>query len=188
VDDGFVTRTEKAVRRNFPQGWRDFLDTPVTEEELKTAMRKVAGNKAPGRDGICLEFFKVNWESIKDHMLAIFNQMYLNARLMEQQTHDIIVCMSKTDSPLTQADYRPITWLNTNYKILARIITNRLNPTLSDMLHPSQQCGVPDNKVFDVVMSVRDAILYSELTHAPCCILCLEFTAFHRILHTYLFR
>ena len=40
-------------------------------------------NKAPGRDGICLEFFKVNWDSMKDDMLALFKQMYLDGRIMQ---------------------------------------------------------------------------------------------------------
>ena len=45
--------------------WKNFLDTPITEEELKAAMRKGVCNKASGRDSIYLGFFKVNWDSIR---------------------------------------------------------------------------------------------------------------------------
>jgi len=51
--------------RHLPLGWRDFLDTPITEEELKAALSKGPCNNAPGRYGICVEFFKVNLYSIK---------------------------------------------------------------------------------------------------------------------------
>jgi hypothetical protein len=57
MDDAFVSRMEKAGHRILPLGWRDFLDTPITEEELKAAVNNGACNKTPGRDGICVECF-----------------------------------------------------------------------------------------------------------------------------------
>jgi len=71
-------------------------------------------------------------------MLPPFNQMYLDGWIMEQQKHGIVVCIPKTDSPTTPTDCRPIILLNTDYKILALIIANRLRPALSDLLHRSQ--------------------------------------------------
>jgi hypothetical protein len=70
-------------------------------------------------------------------MLFLHSQMYLDGRIMEQQKYGIVVCIPKTDIPTTPADYRPITLLK-YCKILARILANRLRPTLSDLLHPSQ--------------------------------------------------
>jgi hypothetical protein len=63
VDNRSVTQLAQAVHRTLATEWRDYLDTPITVEELQAAVRSGACNKAPGRDGICLEFFKVNWES-----------------------------------------------------------------------------------------------------------------------------
>ena len=117
---------------------RHLLDTPITKEELKAAVSKGACNKGPRRDSICLEFFQVNRDTIKDDMLALFKNMYLDGRIIALQKHDIVLCILKTDTPIIPADYRPITVLNTDYKILARIISNRLRSTLSDILHPSQ--------------------------------------------------
>ena len=64
---------------------------------------------------------------------------------------------------------------------------NRLRPTLSNLVHLSQYCGLPGNTIFDVVEMIRDATVYMELIHAQLCILFLDFKAsFDRILHTYL--
>ena len=76
---------EKAGHRTLSLGWGDFLGTPIIAEELYTEVSEGACNQAPGKDGICLELFNVNWDSIKDDMLALFNQMYLDGRIMEQQ-------------------------------------------------------------------------------------------------------
>ena len=90
--------------------------------------------------------------------------MYLDGQIMEQQKYDIVVCLPKTDTSTTPADYGPLTLLNTGYKIIARIIASRPRPTLSDMLQPSQYCAVPGNTIFDAVARVRDAIAYAGLT------------------------
>ena len=121
-----VTRLENDVHRILTLGWRDFLDTPITEEGLKAAVSKGACNKTPGRDGICLDFLKFNWENIKVVMQAVLNQMYLDGRIMEQHKHGFVLRIHKPDFSTTPADYEIFTWLNTDYEIQYRIRTNRL--------------------------------------------------------------
>ena len=118
--------------------WGDILDMPITEEELHTEVHSTTGNKSQGRDGIFMEFFKKNWSTIKDDMLDMFNQMYSTGSIKEQQKHGIMISIPKTITPKTPADYRPITLLNTDYKILGRIVANRLRPIMAEILHPSQ--------------------------------------------------
>jgi hypothetical protein len=162
---------EKDVQSTLPLRWRNFLDTPVTEEELKAAVSKGACNEAPRIDGICLDFFKVDWDNIKDGMQAIFNRMYLDGRIMEQQTHGIVVRITRPNLSITPADYEPITWLNTDYKTQAPIRTIRLRPTFFDILRPSHYFGAPGTTIFGAVTTVRNAITYAVLTHAPLCTL-----------------
>jgi hypothetical protein len=138
-------------------------------------------NKAPGRDGICLEFFKVYWDGINFDMLALYIQMYLEGR--------IIVCVPKTDTPTTRLDYRPFTLLNTGYKILARTLGNSLSPTISDLLNSNEYCSIPSNTILDAAATVRDALASAELTHAQLYVLHLNFpAAYERISHVNLFR
>jgi hypothetical protein len=42
---------------------------------------KGRGNKAPGSDGIFLEFYKVTWEATKDNLLAIINLMFIKVKV-----------------------------------------------------------------------------------------------------------
>ena len=122
-------------------------------------------------------------------MQAIFNQMYLDGWNMEQEAHGIVVRITRPDLSTTPADYGPITWLNTDYKIQARIRKNRLRPTLFDILRASHYIGVPGTTIFSAVTTVRNAIAYVGLTHAALCTLSLQFpAAFHEIFHTYLLR
>jgi len=149
---------------------------------------KGEGNKAPGSDGICLEFYKVIWETTKDDILAIINQMFIERKVTDQQKHRLIVFLPKSNGPTTPADFRPIILLNNDYKLVARIIANRIRPMLTELLQPSQYCGMPGNTIFEAETTVREAIAHVEVKRAPLCLLSLDFRkAFDRISHTYLF-
>ena len=102
--------------------------------------------EAPGRDGISSAFFQVNWEVMKDDLRKLFSEMFLDRKLTAQQKHGVIVLCPKKTSPVVPDDYRPITLLNNDYKIMARIIARRFKPVLADLLHPSQHCGVHGRK------------------------------------------
>jgi hypothetical protein len=158
VEDAHVDQMVNAGNHQIAQTWSDILDMPITEEELQTAVHRGTGNKAPGNDGIGIEFFKENWNIIKDEMQIMFNQMYSTGNINEQQKHGIVVCIPKTTAPTTPADYRPITLLNTDYKILGRIVASRLRPVLAELLHPSQHGGVQGGGIFDATATIRDAI------------------------------
>ena len=187
VDEDCVRRMLETDHGSMPEEGKNMLEIPITTEELKTAVYKGNIKKSPGRDGIALEFFTVLWDAIAGDMGALFTQMLHDRQLTERQKQGVIVCIPKNVSPKTPEDYRPITLLNTDYKILARLIAVHVRPFLSELLHPSQHCGVPTNTIFDMVATVRDAIAYAEMTWTSLCVVSLDFKqAFDRISHTYL--
>jgi hypothetical protein len=114
--------------------------------------------------------------------------MFVVGKISDQQKHGVIICLPKMASPTRTEDYSPIALMNADYKLMARIIANRLRPLLSDLLQPNQHCGVPGNTVFEAVKAVREAITYAEVTRAPLCMLSLDFQeSFDNTSHTHLF-
>jgi hypothetical protein len=69
-----------------------------------------------------------------------------------------IVCLPKKPDPGGQEDYRPLTLLNADYKILTRIIASRLHPWMRELL----QSGRQGNAIFEAVAAIRDIIAYTE--------------------------
>jgi len=167
------------------------LDEPVTVDELLLAVKKVKVNKSPGRDGICQEFFKANWESLKQDMLVIMNQMFVDGIITENQKHGVLVCLPKKLGAANLEDYRPLSLLNTDYKLLARIIANRIRPWMPDIhvLRPSKHCAREGSTILDGVAAMREAVAYAKISNTPLCILSLDFKEFFDdISHTYLFE
>jgi len=171
-------------QRTLPTAWRDLLEQPISLEEVHIVVRKGGKNKAPRNDGIGLEFYKANWETMLGDIRDMMNQIFLERKVSVQQNHGVIVCLPKSSDPTTPAVFRPITLLNTDYKILARIIAYRLRPMMEELLHPIQHCGVTGRTILEAMANVREAITQAEVTRKPLRVLSVDFQeAFDRISH-----
>jgi hypothetical protein len=69
---------------------------------------------------------------MKTELLAVYNVMSHEEHITKEQGRGITVCVPKTPEPAQIHDYRPIVLLNTDYKIYARILANRLRTTHLD--------------------------------------------------------
>jgi len=98
------------------------LEAPISLSEIRNAIAKGKSHKAPGNDGIGLEFYKAEWKTIKTDLLQILNSMYIDGTILMNQLKGIIVCITKHAHPVTIDDYRPLTLMNTDNKILTKII------------------------------------------------------------------
>jgi hypothetical protein len=90
--------------------------------------------------------------------------MFIHKSVSPQQNHGKIVSLPKNNGDQTPDGYRPITLLNTDYKLLARILARRLSPVLKDQLQSSQYCCVPGNSILEALSVVRDVIAHAEVT------------------------
>jgi len=122
-------------------------------------------------------------------MLDIINTMYMEGPLSDEQKHDHIVCLPKDVAPESPENYRPFTILKTDYKLLTRIIANRLRPWMKDIPHHNQYCGRIGQTIFDTIATVRDIVAHAEEATKPICLLSIDFKeAFDKMSHTFLFK
>jgi len=173
--------------RRITQEMNAVLEDPITIDELRNSISKGKSQKAPGHDGIGLGFYKTEWEEMKHDLLQILNCMYMDGIILARQLQGLIACIPKHAHPSKVDDYRPLILMNTDYKILTRIIAERLKPILSTLLHQNQYCGIGGNSVFGAVAAIRVVIAYAEVTRKPICMVSIDFiAAFDRISHEYL--
>jgi hypothetical protein len=185
--DQSVKQLIECGRRTVTIEMRATLTQPISMEELWQAVSQGKLHKTPEIDGICLEFYRAEWDVIKTELLQILNCMFTNGPLLARQVQGQVVCIPKKPQPVEIGDYRPLTLLNADYKLLVRIISNRLKPLLQEIMHPQQYCGIPGTTVFDAVTTIRDTIAYAESKKVLLCVVSLDLhSAFHKILHNYL--
>jgi hypothetical protein len=89
------------------------LDQPISTEEIHHALRAGARHKSPGIDGICLEFYTANWDTIRTDLTELINQMFIHKNIHPRQKHGILVYLPKLNGDHTPEGYRPISLLTT---------------------------------------------------------------------------
>jgi hypothetical protein len=111
----------------------------------------------------------------------------MGRRRTHKKSGKLVFLPTKAD-PGGPDDYRPVTLLNADHKLLTRIIANRLQPWMSDILQPSQHYGRHGNTIFEAVVAIRDIVAYTEVYNESVCLMTVDFkAAFYRISHSYLY-
>ena len=189
MDEKSIDNLQTYLHPAYPARYAEQLEQPISSEELLAALCAAARRKSPGIDGMSLEFYTANWETVREELLILLNYMFLNKHISPRQKHGILACLPKSTNPSTLDDYRPISLLTTEYKLLARILARCLQQTLTDQLQKSQLCSVPGNSILDAISCVRDVLAHAEATDTPLCVLTLDCKqSFYRVSHHYLLR
>ena len=83
-------------------------------------------NKSPGSDGITTEFYKIFWNDVKSYYVKSLNYSFENGNMTAMQKQGLISLLPKTNNELSNLNnWRPLTLLNTDYKIITKTISNR---------------------------------------------------------------
>jgi hypothetical protein len=96
IDEESMHTIESIRGKTITKEQQQSLKAPITREELRRAIYGGSRNKAPGSDGVSLEFFQETWDEFEDTWLQVFQKMYALGKLTPQQKHGLIVCIPKT--------------------------------------------------------------------------------------------
>jgi exonuclease III len=138
------------------------LTVPISSLEIKSALIQTKKNKSPGTDGIPYEFYLAFWDEIAHHFLDMFNHILERGTLTSSQGQAAIRLIPKCQDACGVSDFRPISLLNCDYKIMASVLARRLRHTLPDTIGPHQKGGVPGRLIFDNLCLYRDVIQYVD--------------------------
>ena len=135
------------------------LDSPLTKKELNDALSQLKNNKSPGSDGFSPEFFKKFWSDLGQHFFYCINECYLEGQLTDSQKIGIITCLPKSGKARNLLKYwRPISLLNTTYKMISLCITNRLRKILDRVISKEQKGFLKGRSISDCTRIMYDII------------------------------
>ena len=161
----------------------------VTEQELNKALLSMENNKSLGLDGLTTNIYKHFWNILGPEMTNILNFGSENGSLALSQRRGVISLIFKKGDRTKLKNWRPITLLNTDYKILTKALTNRLQQTLPSLIHTDQTACIPERTINDNLRLIQDAINYANETQTRLAIISVDqLKAFDRVSHNYLFK
>ena len=121
---------------------RALCEGELTLEECKAAVDGMASGKSPGVDGLSAEFYQRFWPLLSEDLIEVLNYSYTFGRLSPSQRSRLITLLHKRGDHLEMKNWRTITLLCADYKIVAKAIANRLLEVPPTVVRPDQSCGV----------------------------------------------
>uniref|UniRef100_A0A803JPQ3 Reverse transcriptase domain-containing protein n=1 Tax=Xenopus tropicalis TaxID=8364 RepID=A0A803JPQ3_XENTR len=123
---------------------RAWLDLPITVQEIVSAIQSLPSNKTPGLDGLPPDWYKSLNKTIAPRLLETFQAAWDSQSLPPSFYEALIVVIPKPGrDPTLCSSYRPISLINTDAKILAKILATRLTRVIQDLIHPDQSGFMP---------------------------------------------
>ena len=132
----------------------------VAECEVRDALKQVGLNKSPGLDGLPYEVYLRMSHMFVPILTDMFNHWFAQGAIPGSVTKGVITLLKKGGRYVWEGldDYRLITLLNTELKILARVLANRLQRVISDLIGPEQTFAVKGRSIQDNLHLIREVL------------------------------
>ena len=92
-------------------------DSPLSPEEVENAVKQLNQNKSLGLDELSAEFYTFFWSLIKYDLFAVLNESIKSHEMPRSSRRAIIFLLPKKGDLLDIKNWRPVSLLNTDYKI-----------------------------------------------------------------------
>ena len=181
----------------------DALDERIDTDEIEEALMEAATGKSPGLDGIPAELWKELLKKQKRDM-AKDRPTFDITSAMKEVFNDIEVYGVEPDTDFNKGwicpiykkkdkrqigNYRPITLLNADYKVMTRVLATRLAMVAATLIHPDQAGFIPGRQIFHHIKLTKLLINQAEASEMNGCIVALDQEkAYDKINHDYLWE
>ena len=148
----------------------------LTYEEISKTLYNMKNEKSPGISGFAAEFFKVFWRDIGQFVLRSLNYGYMKGELSISPKQGVITCIPKENKPkLYLKNWRPITLLDTVYKIASGSIANRIKPNLDSLIDKDQTGFIQGRYMGENTRLLYDLMNHTEQKEIPGFLLLIDF-------------
>ena len=155
---------------------QQLCENPISMEEILNSLKDLPNNKTPGSDGLTTNFYKFFWIDIKEHVFNSFMYAFENGSLSIEQKRGILNIIPKKGKDLRYLkNWRPISLLNTDYKILTKLLANRLQKVIPSIVSPDQNGYIKNRSIGQNIRTMVDVIEHTNQKNIPGIILQLDF-------------
>ncbi|KAK3526232.1 hypothetical protein QTP70_018273, partial [Hemibagrus guttatus] len=165
------------------------LEGPLVLEELQVALNTMPSGKAPGIDGLPVEFYKFFWKELGEDLLEVLEESCRERCLPLSSRRAVITLLPKKGDLQDIKNWRPVSLLCTDYKVMSKALANRLRDIMDSVIQTDQTYCVPNRSIIDNVSLIRDILDISRSLAVDLGLISLDQEkAFDRVEHQYLWK
>ena len=141
----------------------EYLTKLINKNELKQAIFPMQNDKSPGIDGIPVEFYKTFYKTLENDLIQLYNNiLFLEKNITNTMKQAIITLIPKKGDSNKLKYWRSISLLCIDYKILTKILANRLKHVLPNIISKEQTCSIPNRTILNNVFQIGDIITLTK--------------------------
>ena len=177
------------IKKTLTDDDRDSIEGEITLDEIFNAIKSLANENSPGCDGLTAEFYQTFISVIGNDLVDVINDRFHRGgggggggELSITMRRGVIVLIWKGNDKRLLKNWRPISLINCDYKIITKVLATRIRDILPKIIHPNQKCGIKGRSIHDGAALIRDLIHYVNNNNLPGVIISLDQTkAYDRV-------
>ncbi|GJT29360.1 putative RNA-directed DNA polymerase, eukaryota, reverse transcriptase zinc-binding domain protein [Tanacetum coccineum] len=143
---------------------RDSLETPISLKEVKNTVWDCGSSKDPGPDGFTFAFVKKYWVDFKVDILEYVNIFLDTGSLPHESNSSFFTLIPKVSNPIFIKDFRLIYLIGVHYRIIAKILANRLAKVIDNIVSPKQSAFITDRQILDGPLILSEIVEWACLS------------------------
>lgn len=179
--DKFVNNISKKLNEED----RESLEGMISKEEVEQELKAMKSNKSPGIDGLPKEFYKTFFDIIGEDLTEVINNIYFSGIMGETMRTAVITLLFKKGDIHEIKNYRPVSLLTVDYKLITKVLKTRLSKVMASLVHTDQACGVPGRTINDQLLTLESLINVGKKSGGALVAFDLQ-KAFDRVNHEYM--
>lgn len=146
---------------------RAIANLPFTPRDFHIALKQLNKNKSPGSDGLTPELYLAFWDILQDHFFQSISFSLDTGLLPQEQRVGIITLVpKKADDRTKLSNWRPITLLNTDFKIFSKALSNKIQPCIKDVIAEDQTGFIKGRSIATNIMNIQSVIDHTNIANS----------------------
>ena len=129
-----------------------------SNSEIHNAVFSLSRDSSPGPDGFGAYFYQIYWDIIKKDMIQAVQEFFLTGKLLNNYNSNSIVLIPKTSNADTIGDFRPIALANFKFKVISKILADRLAVLMPHIISKEQRGFIKGRNIKDCIFLASEAI------------------------------
>ncbi|GJX90487.1 RNA-directed DNA polymerase, eukaryota, reverse transcriptase zinc-binding domain protein [Tanacetum coccineum] len=166
-----------------------FSSQPSEKDDMIKKIKEFDENIERGLNGFTFAFYKKFWDIIKDDVVGFVQDFFVTVCLPSGCNTSFIALILKVPNPMVISDFRPISLIEAQYKIIAKVMANRLARVIDSIISQEQSSFIKHRQILDCPLMVNKLIKWCKRKNANLMVFKIDFEkAFDTVSWDFLFQ